>query len=87
MFKGHEDLVFTDGKDFILEGVHSDLVLANAALLDGSTKPGENTLLWSEQDVSNAMKKIKAAKAMTITGAIFLSMGTNRMRHWEITCR
>lgn len=81
LFKGHTDLTFTDGKDFVLEGVHDDIVSALGF------DPEDDEAVWGEDERNAALRAIRDAGALLITSAVYMNAGSRSVRHWEITCR
>lgn len=71
MFQGNDDLVFTEGKDYLVEGA-CDLVIA-----DSETERGR----------SEFFKALRNIGANTVMLADHKRYGTFGMRHWELSCK
>ena len=71
MFKGQTSLVFTPGKDFMIEG-KCDAVLSG---------------LVGQEYTDALKRLISEKHAMTIMEATYLKYGSARMHHWELSCK
>ena len=71
MFQGFSDLVFTEGKDYLIEG-NCDLTIDDPD---------------SEQGRSEFFKSLRNIGANTIMLADHKKYGTTGMRHWELSCK
>lgn len=71
MFEGQTSLVFTPGKDFMVEG-KCDAVLSG---------------LVGQAYTDALKRLISEKHAMTIMEATYLKYGTPRMHHWELSCK
>jgi len=71
MFREHDDLIFTEGKDYLVEGDCS------LTIEDPNSERGR----------SEFFKALRNVGANTVMLADHKQYGTHGMRHWELSCK
>ena len=87
MFQGHDDLIFTEGKDYLVEGYCN---LTIPLFPDEQSYPKESAIPLvetAEKGRSEFFKSLREIGANTIMLADHKKYGSHGMRHWELSCK